>query len=70
MSRLAQMLWCLLPSILWDKNTLTVFLVAMEQAGATATDVIGVALDIDGGTITFYLNGVSQGAITLYSRAQ
>jgi hypothetical protein len=35
-----------------------------------ATDyTLGVALDIDGGTITFYLNGVSQGAITLYSNS-
>ena len=35
--------------------------------GATyaAGDVIGVALDLDGGTITFYKNGVSQG--TAYS---
>lgn len=27
----------------------------------TTTDVLGVALDIDGGTLTFYKNGVSQG---------
>jgi len=35
--------------------------------GATFTnnDVIGVALDIDGGTITYYKNNVSQGVITL-----
>jgi hypothetical protein len=37
--------------------------------GATYTtnDVIGVALDIDGGTVTFYKNNTSQGAITLPS---
>jgi hypothetical protein len=28
-------------------------------------DIIGVALDADGGSVTFYLNNVSQGAITL-----
>jgi hypothetical protein len=28
---------------------------------------IGIALDVDGGTVTFYLNGASQGAITLPS---
>jgi len=28
-------------------------------------DVIGVALDADGGSVTFYLNNVTQGAITL-----
>ena len=28
-------------------------------------DIIGVALDLDGGTITFYKNGISQGSITL-----
>jgi hypothetical protein len=37
--------------------------------GATFTtnDIIGVALDIDGGTVTFYKNNTSQGAITLPS---
>jgi len=30
----------------------------------TTTDIIGVAVDVDGGTITFYKNGTSQGAIT------
>ena len=30
----------------------------------TTTDTIGVAIDTDGGTITFYKNGSSQGAIT------
>ena len=35
--------------------------------GATYTDgdIIGVALDISGGTVTFYKNGVSQGDITI-----
>jgi len=35
--------------------------------GATYTtnDVIGVAYDLDGGTVTFYKNGTSQGAISL-----
>jgi hypothetical protein len=35
--------------------------------GATWTtgDVIGVTLDVDGGTITFYKNGSSQGALSL-----
>jgi hypothetical protein len=34
--------------------------------GATYTtnDVIGIALDVDGGTVTFYKNNTSQGAIT------
>lgn len=32
-------------------------------ASWTANDVIGVALDLDGGKITFYKNGVSQGDI-------
>ena len=30
----------------------------------TTTDIIGVAVDVDGGTVTFYKNGTSQGAIT------
>ncbi len=30
----------------------------------TTTDIIGVAVDTDGGTVTFYKNGSSQGAIT------
>jgi len=30
----------------------------------TTTDIIGVAVDTDGGTITFYKNGSSQGAVT------
>ena len=30
----------------------------------TTTDIIGVAVDVNGGTITFYKNGSSQGAIT------
>ena len=34
-------------------------------AAFTVNDVIGVALDLDGGTITFYKNGISQGSITL-----
>ena len=34
-------------------------------ASYTVNDVIGVALDLDGGTITFYKNNVSQGAINL-----
>ena len=33
----------------------------------TAGDVIGVALDLDSGTVTFYKNNTSQGAITLPS---
>ena len=33
----------------------------------TANDVIGVALDCDGGTIVFYKNNTSQGSITLPS---
>ena len=33
--------------------------------GFTTGDIIGVALDLDGGTITFYKNGSSQGSITL-----
>jgi hypothetical protein len=33
-------------------------------ASFTANDVIGVAVDIDGGSITFYKNGSSQGAIS------
>ena len=31
----------------------------------TTNDVIGVALDLDGGTVTFYKNNTSQGAVTL-----
>lgn len=38
-------------------------------ASFTTGDVIGVALDRDGGTVTFYKNNVSQGAITLPSTA-
>ncbi len=39
--------------------------------GATWTtgDIIGIALDVDGGTITFYKNNTSQGAITLPASA-
>lgn len=39
--------------------------------GATFTsgDVVGIALDVDGGTITFYKNGSSQGSISLPSSA-
>ena len=33
-------------------------------ASWTANDVIGIALDLDGNQITFYKNGVSQGAIS------
>ena len=33
-------------------------------ASYTTTDIIGVAVDVDGGTITFYKNNTSQGAIT------
>lgn len=36
-------------------------------AGYTSGDTIGVALDIDGGTITFYKNNSSQGSISLSS---
>ena len=31
----------------------------------TANDIIGVAIDVDGGTVTFYKNGSSQGDITI-----
>ena len=41
--------------------------VSAYGASYTTNDVIGVALDLDGGTITFYKNNTSQGAIT-YSR--
>jgi hypothetical protein len=34
-------------------------------AAFVAGDVVGVAIDIDGGTVTFYKNNVSQGSITL-----
>jgi hypothetical protein len=34
-------------------------------ASYTTNDVIGVALDIGGGTVTFYKNGTSQGSATL-----
>ena len=39
---------------------------ASTAYGATYTinDIIGIAMDIDGGTVTFYKNGVSQGAIS------
>jgi len=33
----------------------------------TANDIIGIAVDMDGGSITFYKNNVSQGAISLPS---
>ena len=33
-------------------------------AGWTTNDVMGIALDLDGGSITFYKNNVSQGAIS------
>jgi len=36
-------------------------------ASYTSADTIGVALDIDGGTITFYKNNSSQGSISLSS---
>jgi hypothetical protein len=34
-------------------------------ASWTASDTIGVALDVDGGTVTFYKNNVSQGSISI-----
>ena len=34
-------------------------------ASWTASDTIGVALDVDGGTVTFYKNNTSQGAIAI-----
>lgn len=34
---------------------------AYGGSGYNAGDVIGIALDMNGGTLTFYLNGVSQG---------
>jgi hypothetical protein len=39
--------------------------------GATyaANDIIGVALDCDGGTVTFYKNNISQGAISMTARS-
>ncbi len=33
----------------------------------TANDVIGVALDMDAGTVTFYKNNTSQGSVTLHT---
>jgi hypothetical protein len=33
----------------------------------TTNDVIGVALDMDSGTVTFYKNNTSQGSVTLHS---
>ena len=36
-------------------------------ASYTTGDIIGVALDLDAGTLTFYKNNVSQGAISLSS---
>lgn len=36
-------------------------------ASYTTNDVIGIALDLDGGTVAFYKNNVSQGSITLPS---
>jgi len=36
-------------------------------ASFTDGDIIGTALDLDGGTVTFYKNGVSQGSISLPS---
>ncbi len=38
---------------------------ASTYGALTVNDVIGVALDLDGGTITFYKNGSSQGSISL-----
>jgi len=39
---------------------------AQSAYGATytTTDIIGVAVDVDGGSVTFYKNGSSQGALT------
>jgi hypothetical protein len=45
---------------LWINNTST----TSYGATYTAGDVIGVALDITGGTLTFYKNNVSQGVAT------
>jgi hypothetical protein len=36
----------------------------------TAGDTIGIALDMDGGTVTFYKNNTSQGSITLPASSQ
>jgi hypothetical protein len=46
----------------WVNNVETAY-------GATYTnnDIIGVAVDVDAGTVTFYKNNVSQGAITFAS---
>lgn len=38
---------------------------AYGTAWGTVGDVIGTALDLDAGTVTFYRNGVSQGAISI-----
>jgi hypothetical protein len=43
----------------WRNNTGTAY-----GASYTASDTIGIALDVDNNSITFYKNGVSQGAIT------
>jgi len=43
----------------WRNNVGTAY-----GATYTTTDVIGIAVDIDNNTITFYKNGTSQGAIT------
>jgi hypothetical protein len=54
------------PSVVYRTNGNKIVDNVQTSYGATytTTDVIGVAADVDGGTITFYKNGTSQGAIT------
>ena len=54
-------------SILYHQNGQKLISGTGSSYGATYTsnDVIGVALDMDGGTVTFYKNNVSQGSINL-----
>jgi hypothetical protein len=55
-------------SILYRNNTGNKFIDNTGSSyGATWTDgdIIGVALDISGGTVTFYKNGTTQGNITI-----
>jgi hypothetical protein len=54
------------PAIFYRSNGDKLVDGASSSYGATytTTDIIGVAVDTDGGTITFYKNGSSQGAVT------
>ena len=49
----------------WNGNKAINGVSTSYGASFTTNDIIGVALDLDGGTITFYKNGSSQGSITL-----